>query len=156
MDISQIRSKISETLLVKLMPDNMSGRFIDVLLSVSEESVIAPGQVLFKIDETNTDQGLLFLEGALKITRGDGEVRYLESPDIMGEVQLFTPQAKRTATVEVVFGGPVLKFRWHDLGAAAQEEFNAEDLAQLRELIKHTATLRERDILKPRKGGEGT
>ena len=115
---------------------------------------LAPGQVLFKIGETNTDQGLLFLEGALKITRADGEVRYLESPDIMGEVQLFTPQAERTATVEVVFGGPVLTFAWHDLGAAAQKEFDADELAKLRELIKHSASMREKDILGPREGGD--
>ncbi len=150
MDTDQIRSKIHETLLVKLMTDSMSDRFIDVLLSVSEHSGITPGQVLFKIGETNTDQGLLFLEGALKITRSDGDVRYLESPDIMGEVQLFTPQAERTATVEVVFGGPVLKFTWHDLGAAAQKEFDAGELTELRELIKHTARMREKDILGPR------
>ncbi len=155
MGTDQIRSKIHETLLVKLMPDSISDRFIDMLLSVSERTAIAPGQVLFKIGETNTDQGLLFLEGALKITRGDGEVRYLESPDILGEVQLFTPQAERTATVEVVFGGPVLMFTWHDLGAAAQKEFDAEELTQFRELIKHTANMRERDILKPRERDDG-
>ncbi len=150
MDTDQIRSKIHETLLVKLMSDGISDRFIDVLLSVSERTAISPGQVLFKIGETDTDQGLLFLEGALKITRGDGDVRYLESPDIMGEVQLFTPQAERTATVEVVFGGPVLTFAWHDLGAAAQKEFDADELTELRELIKHTARTREKDILSPR------
>lgn len=93
MDTDQIRSKIRKTLLVKLLPDSMSERFIDMLLSVSEHGTIEPGQVLFKLGETNTDQGLLFLEGALKITRADGDVRYIESPDILGEVQLFTPQA---------------------------------------------------------------
>ncbi len=155
MDTNQVRSKIHKTLLVKLLPESMSERFIDMLLAVSEHGTIEPGQVLFKLGETNTDQGLLFLEGALKITRADGDVRYIESPDILGEVQLFTPQAERTATVEVVFGGPVLTFTWHDLGAAAQKEFDAGELAQLRELIKHTASMREKDILGPREGRDG-
>lgn len=63
---------------------------------------------------------------------------------------MFKPQAERTATVEVVFGGPVLMFTWHDLGAAAQKEFDAEELATLREIIMHSASVRERDILGPK------
>ena len=152
MDEFGLPAKIQETLLVKLLPEPMKDRFVEILLSVSKRDEIQSGDVLFEIGATNTDRGCLFMEGALKVTRGDGEVRYLESPDILGEVQLFKPQAARTATVEVVIGGPVLFFAWHDLGAAAQKEFDAEELASLREIIMHSASMRERDILEKNDG----
>ena len=34
----------------------------------------------------------------------------MESPDILGEVPLIKPHAERTATAEVVIGGPALIF----------------------------------------------
>ena len=147
MDPSRIPGKVLKTLLVRLLPDPMQKRFVELVLSVAERGEMSAGDVLFKQGDTNTDQGCLILEGAVKVTRADGEVRYLEGPDILGEVQLFTPQAERTATIEVVFGGTMLTFRWHDLGVKAQAEFSEEELSQLREIIRHSATMRERNIL---------
>ncbi len=71
----------------------------------------------------------------------------MDAPDILGEVQLFTPQAERTATVEIVFGGPALTFCWRDLGAKAQAGFSPEELSQLREIIRHSAAIREPNVL---------
>ena len=143
----QLAGKIKETLLVKALPLPMQERFVELLIEISEQDVLHSGDVLFTIGETNTDQGCLFTEGALKVTRADGEIRYMESPDILGEVQLFKPQAERTATVEVVKGGPVLLFKWRDLGARSQEVYNKDELAELRNTIMHSANMRERDIL---------
>lgn len=132
----------------------MRDRFIDMLLSVSEEDGVVAGQILFTIGETNVDQGCLILEGAVKVTLADHVVKYMEAPDLLGEVQLFMPQAKRTATVEVVFGGPILRFKWHDLGSLAKHEFSGDELEEFRDIVKHSATLREKnmlDSLDPRK-----
>lgn len=144
---SRIPECIRDTVLVCLLPEPMRRKFVDLILSVAKRTEIAPGQVLFTLGETDTDRGFLFLEGALKITRSDGTVRYQESPDILGEVQLFTPQARRSATVEVVYGGTALTFAWHELGAAAKEAFNADELAELRKAIQRSATMREQNML---------
>jgi len=143
----ELARKIKETLLVKALPPPMQERFVELLLEISDQDVLKPGDVLFTLGETNTDQGCLFTDGALKVTRGDGEVRYMESPDIMGEVQLFKPQAARTATVEVVMGGPALFFKWRELGARSQEVYNKDELLELRNTILHSASMRERNIL---------
>lgn len=147
MDEDQIRSKVRQTILLKLLPVPMQDRFIEILLAVSEQGQVSSGETLFKCGEMNADQGCLILEGMLKVTRGDGDLRYIEAPDILGEVQLFKPQAERTATVDVVLGGPVLTFQWHALGAAAKKVFSDDEMAALRETIVHSASSRERDIL---------
>ena len=155
MDQDQIRNRITQTLLVKLLPQPMQDRFIELLLSVSEQGQVTSGETLFKRGDTNTDQACLILEGMLKVTRGDGEIRYIEAPDILGEVQLFKPQAERTATVDVVIGGPTLTFKWHDLGGAAKKQFSDDEMAALRETIMHSASIRERNILQRENDGSG-
>lgn len=147
MNERQIQHKIGETMLVNLLPEPMRDRFVKLIISVSDQAELSPGDVLYTIGETDTDQGCLILAGALKITRSDGTVRYLESPDVIGELQLFSPQTRRTANVEVVFGGAALLFEWRELGAAAKEAFNPEELAELRKAIKHSAAMREKNLL---------
>lgn len=148
MDAVDIPAKAHQTLLVKILPEHMRDRFVDILLSISDSKPVSPGEVLFRLGERNVDRGCFMLDGALKVTRADGEVRYSEAPAILGEVQLFSPNAERTATVEVVYGGPALNFKWQELGARAQEEFSQEELAELRDAIKHLAGMREQNLLR--------
>ena len=147
MTSERVRKQIEGAFWVRLLPESMRDRFVDILLSVSKEDTVASGATLFKQGDTDTDRGCAFLEGARKVTRSDGEVKYLQAPEILGEVQLFMPQGERTATVEVVVGGPVLNFAWHDLGAEAQKRFSAEELVELREAIKHSVNVREPGLL---------
>lgn len=153
MNKDQLQSKVRQTLLVKLLPEPMQERFIEILSSVSEEKQAETGATLFKIGDTSSDQGCLIIEGMLKVTRGDGEVRYIEAPDIAGEVQLFKPQGERTATVDVVIGGPMLTFAWQAMAAAAKEAFSDEEMAALRKSILHIASSREPAILQRGKDG---
>ena len=155
MNKDQTQSKLRQTLLVKLLPDPMQDRFIEILLSVSEQKQAETGATLFKLGDTNADQGCLLLEGMLKVTRGDGEVRYIEAPDIVGEVQLFKPQAERTATVDVVIGGSMLTFAWKAMAAAAKDVFSEDEMAALRDNIMHIASSRERDILQRKQDEPG-
>jgi hypothetical protein len=136
-----------ETPLVTFMPEEMRWRFVDAVLDVAQSDETRSGDVLFKLGDRNTDEGLFILEGAVKATRANGEARFLEAPDVLGEVQLFTPGAERTATVEVVYGGAVLRFSWRELGALAQSIFNAAELAELRRAIRESAHAREKDLL---------
>lgn len=147
MKLHEIRNKIRETLLVQLLPEEMRDRFVLVVLSTAEEDEMRSGKTLFKIGEPDADRGCAILEGMVKVTTADGEVKHLEAPEILGEVQLFTPQAKRTATVHTVLGGPILIFRWQELGRLARQVFSQEELSTLRERISDLADMREKDLL---------
>ena len=105
------------------------------------------GNTLFTLGESDTDRGCAVLDGLVKVTTSDGTSRHLEGPEILGEVQLFTPLAKRTATVQVVVGGTMLAFEWHELGKLAQDRFTKVELAALRDAISHSANLREDNLL---------
>jgi CRP-like cAMP-binding protein len=115
---------------------------------VAQFDMTRSGDLLFKLGDRNTDEGLFILEGAVKVTRANGDVRFLEAPDVLGEVQLFAPGAERTATVEVVYGGAVLRFSWRELGAKAKSIFSAAELAELRRAIRESADAREKNLLK--------
>lgn len=142
-----VLNKLHETPLVKLLPPEMRGPFVGQLLDRAQHETYAAGATVFKRGEAETDMGIIFLEGMVRVTLADGQQRYLEAPEIMGEVQLFTRNANRTATVECVVGGPVLEFGWHDLGAAIRETFTQEQLDILRDCIEHSAKTREQNML---------
>ena len=110
MDSKRTMAAVLKAPLVSFLPASMCDRFISALLDVAQEDETRSGDVLFTLGERNTDEGVFILEGAVKITRANGDVRYIEAPDILGELQLFTPGGERTATVETVYGGAVLRF----------------------------------------------
>ena len=147
MNHTQLTAAIGNTLLLQVLPEFMREKFIELILSASAEVDIGPGDILFRAGEPDVDRGYICLEGALRVTRADGTVRYIEAPDILGEVQLFSPGAKRTATVEAVFGGAALEFEWRDLGAMAKDTFGKDELRELRDAIAHSASMREKNLL---------
>ncbi len=147
MEPKRILKSIQNTPLVGALPEEMRKRFADLILEVAQAGEAESGEVLFRLGEKNTDEGIFFLEGAVKVTRANGEVRYLEAPDVLGEVQLFAPSSERTATVETVYGGAVLRFSWRELSAEAKAVFSPAELAALREAIRDSADARERNLL---------
>lgn len=147
LDTKRISKAILDTPLAGRLSDTMRQRFVDAVLEVSQSDEARAGETLFRIGDKNTDEGVFFLEGAVKVTRASGQVLYFEAPDVLGEVQLFSPSAERTATVETVYGGTLLRFSWKELGAAAKAAFTAEELAALREAIRDTAAAREKNLL---------
>jgi hypothetical protein len=147
MEAKRIAKTLAETSLVSSLPDRMRARFVGLVLELAQASDARSGDVLFTRGEKNTDEGLFVLEGAVKVTRANGEVRYLEAPDVLGEVQLFAPSAERTATVEVVYGGTVLRFSWKELAAASKKAFSPAEMGVLRDAIRDNADARERHLL---------
>ena len=78
----------------------MRGRFVDLVLEVAQSSEARSGDVLFTLGEKNTDEGLFILEGAVKVTRANGEVRYLEAPEFVRYVKA-SGWSDETALVEM-------------------------------------------------------
>lgn len=147
LDSKRLSKAIVATPLVARLPETMRRRLVDLVMDIAQSDDAKAGEVLFRIGEKNTDEGVFFLEGAVKVTRASGQVLYFEAPDVLGEVQLFSPGAERTATVETVFGGTLMRFSWKELGAAAKAAFTAEELVLLREAIRDTAAAREKNLL---------
>jgi len=147
MDSKRIAKTLGETALVSALPPRMRDRFVDLVLDVAQSTDARSGDVLFKLGEKNTDEGLFILEGAVKVTRANGDVRYLEAPEVLGEVQLFAPSAERTATVETVYGGAILRFSWKELAAQSKKIFSPAEMGVLRDAIRDSADARERNLL---------
>ena len=147
MDTKRITKTLAETPLVSALPDRMRTRLVDLVLDIAQSAEARSGDVLFRLGEKNTDEGLFILEGAVKVTRANGEVRYLEAPEVLGEVQLFASSAERTATVETVYGGAILRFSWKELAAGAKKAFSPVEMGVLRDAIRDSADARERNLL---------
>ena len=148
MELKLMREKILETALVKALPEGMRQRFAMILLWVSETKGVSRRDKLLVQGDKDAGTGCVILEGMVQVRTEDNPdvVKHIEAPDILGEVQLFTPQGKRTATVEVVVGGAILTFAWHDLGVAARQFYSDEEMASLKRIITDSAWRREENL----------
>jgi CRP-like cAMP-binding protein len=146
MDLAAIRERIMSTPLVGRLPDGMRQRFVMILLWLSDTREVTREETLFKQGDAAGDEGCLILEGMVRIKTESAGNKTIEAPDILGEVQLFTPNKQRTATVEVVVGGNVLTFSWHELANAAKEHFSDAEFADLKRVITESAWTREDNL----------
>ena len=146
MELSLVRERILNTPLVKNLPKGMRQRFVMILLWISETEEVSREQQIFRQGEKDADKGCLILEGMVRIVTEESDKKTIEAPDILGEVQLFTPKGTRTATVEVIVGGDILSFGWWDFGAAAVEFYTGEEMATLKKVIADSAWTREDNL----------
>jgi hypothetical protein len=146
MELGAIRDRIQNTPLVKKLPAEMRKRFVNALLWVSETQDAARTQHLIEQGEKDRDSGVLILEGIVRIKNETTQTKTIEAPDILGEVQLFTPGGARTATVEVVVGGKFLTFSWKALAVECLEAFSDAEMQTLRKAIYDSAWTREKGL----------
>ena len=99
MELSLLPARILETPLVRSLPEDMRIKVVTLLLQISETEEVSREQKLFIQGDMDTDQGCLILEGMVRIITEGNNRNTIAAPDILGEVQLFTPNGERTATV---------------------------------------------------------
>jgi hypothetical protein len=146
MDLSTIRERILATPLVMKLPAPMHQRFAQSLLWIAQTKEVSRAQHLIEQGEKHQDQGVLILEGMVRIKTEEGVSKSIEAPDILGEVQLFTPGRARTATVEVVVGGEILVFSWDGLAQECRRIFSEDEMRTLKEAIYSSAWTREKGL----------
>jgi CRP-like cAMP-binding protein len=147
MELSEVRSRILNTPLVQRLPGSMQNKFAMLLLWIAQTEEVSREQKLFIQGDKDSDYGCLILEGMVRIITEESNKKTIDAPDILGEVQLFTPQGERTATVEVVVGGEILTFSWKQFGADAKEHFTEEEMATLKKVIADSAWTRQDNLL---------
>lgn len=148
MHLKLMRERILATSLLKALPETMRQRFAMILLWVSETRDVSRKDKLFVQGDLDAGTGCVVLEGMVQVRTEENPdaVKHIDAPDILGEVQLFTPQGQRSATVEVVVGGTIMTFVWHDLGVAARQFFDEEEMASLKRVITESAWRREENL----------
>ena len=154
MELAEIRERIQATPLVKKLPDSMQQRFVMMILWLAQTREVSRADKIFEQGAKDTDEGCLILEGMVRIITEDSDNKTIEAPDILGEVQLFTPQGARTATVEVVVGGKILLFKWFEVAEQARKFYNDEEMATLKKIIHASAWTREKDLFEKIKAGK--
>ena len=147
MELADIRERILKTPLIRQLPEAMKPRIAMILLWVSKTQEIQREDKIFKQGQRDTGTGCIILEGMVRIITEESDKKTVEAPDILGEVQLFTPDGVRTATVQVVVGGEILTFSWTDFGKAARQFFDEEEMETLKKAITECAWMRQKNLL---------
>lgn len=143
MDLVTIRERMLATPLFKRLPETMHQRLAQALLWIAQTEDVSREQRLFELGQKNDDEGVIVLEGMVRIITEQDRNKTIEAPDVLGEIQLFTPERTRTATVEVVVGGTILRFQWRDLARELKAVLSGEEMETLRKAIVDSAWQRE-------------
>jgi CRP-like cAMP-binding protein len=147
MELAEVRLHILNTPLAKSLPEDMQYKFVMLLLWISKTATVEPDQKLFIKGSTDTDKGCLILEGSVRIITEESDQKTIAAPDILGEVQLFTPKGERTATVQAIEGGVILTFGWRDFSSVARKLMSDEEMKTLKKTIADSAWTRENNLM---------
>ena len=82
------------------------------------------------------------MSGRVLVSRSAGVEEELEAPNLLGEIQQFTPDRHRTATVVALAPTTVLDFPWHAFAERVARLFTEEEQGILRSLIAQLAWAR--------------
>ncbi len=154
MELGEMRQRIKDTSLVQKLPENMRQRFVMMVLAASDTKEVSREEKIFEQGAKDIGQGCIIIEGMVSILTDDVRTKTIEAPDILGEVQLFTPEGARTATVEVIVGGRILLFEWNELSGLCRTYYTEEEFETLRKVVHESAWAREKDLFERIKAGK--
>lgn len=146
MELQEIRDEILRVPVFKALPEAMHERLLSGLLSIARTRPVTRGDFLFLQGERETDTGCLLLRGTAEVRKEGESPVFVQAPDILGEMRLFTPQGQRTATVEISVGGVVLEFQWREFGVQSRKLFDKAELTSLKKAIVDCAWRRGPDL----------
>jgi CRP-like cAMP-binding protein len=131
--LGAIRGQLKDLRVLEDLPAALRSRVMMIFLTVSEDHIIRHGATLFTEDEQSDEAGYVLLEGSVSVRKQDGESVTCSGPELLGEMQMLNPRHTRTATVVAATDVKVLKFNWRSFFQVAEDIFDADELAALRE-----------------------
>ena len=106
------REIIANLPLFKAFPDQLTQRIAAVFEEVSEFKKVGPGTRLFGVDDQESNDGYILLEGSVSIVKRVSPPFKAEAPVLLGEMKLFNPDNERSADVTATEALEVLHFDW--------------------------------------------
>ncbi len=146
MELQDIRTAILGTAVFTNLPEEMRPKILACMLEIASTRPVTRGDFLFLQGERETDTGCLLLAGTAEVRREGEKPVYVQAPDILGEMQLFSRQGQRTATVEITVGGTVLEFHWREFGRVCRHLFDENEMACLKKTIADYAWKRDPNL----------
>jgi len=139
MDAAVVREALMGLSLLAGMPEDVRVEVAEALVGVSELVAPEKGKALFQEGAIGGARGYVLLTGAVVVNREGAEPVQVSAPAVLGEMQQFSLQQYRTATVTVSKSGYALAFDWADFYARARSTLGDEAqgmlLAQIERLV---------------------
>ncbi len=112
MSTEEIIERIKAIGFMRSLDPALQNKVIEIFRTCSQGAPIKAGTPLFREGEATTNEGILFLSGAVLIRKTGAPEIEAHAPDLLGEMGQFNPTNKRTATVVAQTDLKVLRFDW--------------------------------------------
>lgn len=146
MELQEVRDRIMQVPLCKSLPAPMQGPLVAGLLGLASTRDARKGSFLYLQGARDPDTGCLLLRGSVEVRKENEPPIIVNAPDVLGEMQLFTPLGRRTATVEMASDGTVLEFSWHDFAQLARRLFDKQERDVLKRAVADCAWRRDPNL----------
>lgn len=147
--MSDYTSKIESVPLLKGLSEHLRTNAALILGAISDESVMAKGETLYREGEDGDNTGVILVAGSVEVTHGNTEPKIVKAPEILGEMHQLNSTGQRLATVRIHEPATVLTFSWHnfvglimtsgripkDQQQELREAMNATGVARVQELF---------------------
>lgn len=142
MTVTELRDCIKAVPFIRTLPGAIGERFGMILWWISSHRRVEPGELLYEEGDERPGGGCLMLEGRAEVNRKGEEPEEVVAPDLLGEIQQFRQDHRRTATVRVTQEAHVLEFSWSDAARLVTEYMTEDEQEILRRFILQTAWAR--------------
>ncbi len=138
-ELTVLRTRILAAPFLDALPPKLRDRFAMIVLWISTVRSLEEGKELY-IEGCRDDTGdCLLLDGSVEVIRTGFETEVVPGPSLLGEIQQFTQDKHRTATVRVLVPARALTFSWEELSELAHRVFIEEDCNIVSILLKQMA-----------------
>ncbi len=121
MTVDEYRNVVGNIPALRKLGERLRDRVSEILVEIATERTFEAGEILYEKDSADENSGAILLDGVLEVTRNSGDKIQVPAPDLMGEMQQFNDNAKRTATVCAKTQSLTLVFFWHNFVKALQD-----------------------------------
>lgn len=136
MDAAALKSQLEQIPFYSGLNESVRRELALIFAEISEVAEIPRGKLLFHEGEPGSDQGYILLEGEIEIEKSDAQGSSAFAPDLIGEMKLFNPTRRRTATVKAATDLKVCDFKWSRFIGALRERMDPESQTKVKEAIE--------------------
>ncbi len=138
-ELTALRTRILAVPFLRALPPALRDRFAMIILWISIVRSIKEGDELYAEGGHDDTGGCMLLDGRAEVIRTGLETEIVPAPSLFGEIQQFTEDRRRTATVRLLESGRALTSSWEDLAEIARDVFTKEEHNVVSILLKQMA-----------------
>ena len=128
MNTEALRQRLYQLSFMTPLAPPLKGKLADLFIGISDGKKVPAQTRLFVAGAPTTDEGVIVLDGEIRVDKPDAPEIVVPAPHLIGEMSQFNPSRQRTATVIANTDLKALVFKWTDFNDKAKAYLEPDEV----------------------------